>query len=287
MTRRMDFVKYQGCGNDFIIVDEMEGDTTPDDDRSKLAKSLCDRRFGIGADGLIFIEPTRDADCSMRLFEPAGNEADMCGNGLRCVASFISDRIPEPDRNVTILTADGIKEVRKEDSEFTADMGEVRSTRSYLEDYVSDPGSPDDSMLDFEVDFCGCRHQGSLLNTGEPHIVIFTEDVSSIDLVRAGTQVNSNRNRFPAGVNLNFVQTMGACDISVRTYERGVYDETYACGTGATACAAAAVLKGVVTDTRVIVTTRGGILTIELLPDGRALMTGPAKRVFSGNVNLD
>ena len=282
----MRFSKYHGCGNDFIIVDETKGQRTPDDERSRLAKLLCDRHFGVGADGLIFIETADGTDGAMRLFEPAGNEADMCGNGLRCVASYISDNIASGKELLTIMTRDGIKKVTRKGEGFEVDMGEVRFARKHLSQYVSDSGDPDDSMLEFPLECCGSVRSGSILNTGEPHIVLFEDDISIVDVVSAGVEVNSDRDRFPKNVNLNFVQIDGPGAISIRTYERGVFDETLACGTGATASAAAAILKGMVRERSVDVTTRGGALTIRLGEDHRAHMTGPAVRVFSGALDL-
>ena len=281
----MRFSKYQGCGNDFIIVDETRGERTPDTERSRLAKILCDRHFGVGADGLIFVEPADSADASMRLFEPAGNEAEMCGNGLRCVAAFMSENADPVSESLAILTRDGVKKVRRKGEDFEADMGEVRFLRKHLSGYVSDPGDPNDSMLEFAVRCCGRMMRGSILNTGEPHIVLFDDDISAIDVVSAGVEVNSDGGRFPKNVNLNFVQVDGPAAISVRTYERGVFDETLACGTGATAAAAAAVMNGRVHERSVAVATRGGVMSIRMADDNHAYMTGPAVRVFSGTLD--
>ena len=284
MTYHLKFSKYQGCGNDFIIVDEMNS-TTPDDMRSKMATILCDRHFSIGADGLIFVERAPGTDGAMRLFEPAGNEADMCGNGLRCVAAFLSESLSKDD--LLISTADGAKRVWKTDDGFSAEMGEVRTTRSYLSEYVTDKGSPTDSMLGFALPEGIGQGTASLLNTGEPHIVVFVDDIDSVDVVAAGERLNSDTKRFPKGININFVRVEGPHQISVRTYERGVYDETMACGTGATASAAAAVLREMTKPEPVTVKTRGGALTIELGKEGGATMSGPAVRVFEGTIDLE
>ncbi len=285
MRRQIEFIKYQGCGNDFIIVDEMEGVTTPDSERSEIAKILCDRHFSIGADGVIFVEQASGTDGSMRLFEPAGNEADMCGNGLRCIASFIGDKCSK--ESLDIMTKDGVKHVERQDDTITVDMGQVRSSRSHLSEYIADAGDPNDSMLDISVEFAGAEHKASILNTGEPHIVVMTDDLLAVDAPAVGTELNSDKARFPKGVNINFVHLDGADTISIRTYERGVYNETMSCGTGATACAAAVVLNGSIDGPNVRVATRGGVLTISLTDDGRAFMTGPASRVFSGSVEVD
>ena len=183
------------------------------------------------------------------------------------------------------MTQDGVKKVTRKAAGFEVDMREVRFARKHLSQYVSDPGDPDDSMLEFSIDCCGSTRQGSLLNTGEPHVILFEDDISAVDVVSAGVEVNSDRDRFPKNINLNFVQIDGPGAISIRTYERGVFDETLACGTGATASAAAAILKGRVIERTVAVTTRGGLLTIRLEDDHRAHMAGPAVRVFSGTLD--
>lgn len=285
MNLRLDFVKYEGCGNDFIMVDELGGEQTTDELRSSLAVELCKRHTGVGADGLIFIEKASSADGSMRLFEPAGNEADMCGNGLRCVASYLNELTGKDELDVQ--TRDGIKHVSKRGEVFTADMGVVRTRREHLRQYITDEGDGNDSMLDTITTVRGEDMRASIVNSGEPHIVVFTDRLESVDVVMSGAELNNDRRRFPSGVNINFVQVDGPDRIRIRTYERGVYDETMACGTGATACAATYLLKDGRKDGAVEVTTRGGTLRIDLLADGRAAMTGPARRVFHGSVDID
>lgn len=282
----MDFVKYEGCGNDFIIVDELGTERTPDEVRSRLAVELCKRHLGVGADGLIFIERADGVDGSMRLFEPAGNEADMCGNGLRCVASYVHDVTAKGEMD--ILTRDGVKHVLRVGEEFTVDMGIVRTQRKSLNQYMTDEGSPEDSMMDTIITVRGEDLRASVVNSGEPHVVVSTEDLGSVDVVGAGVELNADKNRFPSGININFMQQAPEPGhISVRTYERGVYNETMACGTGATACAVTHLLRNGMAEGTVHVQARGGSLVVELTSDGRALMTGPARRVFHGTVDIE
>lgn len=285
MNHEISFAKYHGCGNDFILKDEMTGRRTPDKVRSRIATVLCDRHFSVGADGVIFIEKAEGSDGSMRLFEPAGNEADMCGNGLRCVAAFLMKRLDKTD--VRVLTRDGVKLVKRVGSRYRVDMGPVRTECQYLSEYVSDAkkGSADLMNVLISVDERVLRC--SIVNTGEPHIVVRSKDLGSEDVRRIGAMVNSDRKRFPKGVNINFVETIGPNEVKVRTYERGVYDETLACGTGATASAAVALLQGWVKNRRVKVVAVGGCLTIELSKDGRAYMTGPAEMVFEGRASVE
>lgn len=280
MKREFRFVKYQGCGNDFIIKDETGGTVTPDDERSRLARRLTDRHFKVGADGIIFIESAKGVDGSMRLFEPAGNEADMCGNGIRCVAAYLTEKLNKSE--VDILTRDGVKHIARIKDEYRVDMGPVRTLRKDLGKYVTDRGSPDDSMLSFEIGLSGRRAVGSIVNSGEPHIVLRTEDVAGEDIVSDGASLNADKARFPEGVNLNYVQVEGPHELKVRTYERGVYGETLACGTGATACATVALMLKWVQPGPVRVMPPGGTITVELAKDGHAFMTGPAEAEFEG-----
>ncbi len=274
------FVKYQGCGNDFILKDELEGPRTPDRDRSALARKLCDRHFKVGADGLIFVERSKGVDGSMRLFEPAGNEADMCGNGIRCIASYLTGKLGKSE--VDVLTRDGVKHIVRKGDSYTVEMGLIRTKRKHLREYISDGGRASDSMMDVRIKAGMKTYQGSLVNSGEPHFVSKTDDLASLDVKAIGDAVNGNHKRFPKGVNLNFAQIVGPHRISIRTYERGVYDETLACGTGATASAAVALILGWVKPGLVEVKVRGGILEIKVDKDGKAFMTGPAEAEFEG-----
>jgi diaminopimelate epimerase len=280
MKREIRFTKYHGCGNDFILKDEMTGRRTPDKDRSQIAKVMCDRHFSVGADGLIFIEKARGSDGSMRLFEPAGNEADMCGNGLRCVAAFLMKKLGKTE--VDVLTRDGVKRVKRAGSQYRVEMGPVRTERQYLSEYVDDAKKGSVDLMNVQISLDERPLMCSIVNTGEPHIVVRSNDLESEDVRRIGAILNSDRKRFPKGVNINFVETVGPDEVRVRTYERGVYDETLACGTGATASAAVSWIKGWVNSGRVKVHATGGCLTIELTKDGRAYMTGPAESVFEG-----
>ncbi len=285
MRKRLRFAKYQGCGNDFILIDEMSGRRTPDKLRGRLATKLCDRHFQIGADGVLFVEKAPDVDGSMRLFEPAGNEADMCGNGIRCVAAYLSENLGK--RTVNILTRDGVKEIKRTKEGYRVNMGRVRCTRGSLKEYCKDPGKMTQSTLYVSVAAKNRQLPGALVNTGEPHLVFRSKKVASEDVVGIGEAINGDRRRFPGGVNVNFAQPTGPHDISVRTYERGVYDETLACGTGATAAAGVALKKGWVRPGAVRVHPPGGCIMVEVGADDVAYMTGPATKVFVGEVTID
>ena len=282
MKHDFKFTKYQGCGNDFIIKDEMEGPVTSDTDRSELARKLCDRHFKIGADGIIYIEKSKGLDGSMRLFEPAGNEANMCGNGLRCVAAYLAKKLGKD--SVEIMTRDGVKRVTHSGGEYRANLGKVRTHVADLKDYIIGELDSKEGLPVVALRIGERPILGYVVNSGEPHIVVKSEDVINEDVGMIGESVNKDRTRYPNGVNINFVQVVGKHEIKIRTYERGVYNETLACGTGATAGAYVAhalkwVEPGVVT-----VRAVGGTLRIELAQDGNAYMSGPAEAEYEGRL---
>ena len=285
MRYNFEFFKYQGCGNDFVLIDEMKGPVTPDSDRSKLSRILCDRHFGIGADGILFIEEAKDADAFMRLFEQDGGEADMCGNGIRCVASYLIKKLRKDD--VHILTRDGVKRVSRLGNEYRVQMGPVRTQRRDLSKYITDEGNGSDSLLNLQVNATGKIMMGSLVNTGEPYLVFRCENVAAVDVKSIGEEINHDRKRFPHGMNINFMQIIGPHEINNRTYERGVYDETMACGTGATASAVVSLLLHLVEPGPIKVNTRGGSITIEADGKVNVQMTGPACEVFEGRITMD
>ena len=276
------FVKYQGCGNDFIIRDEMEGPVTPDSDRSKLAHKLCDRHFKVGADGVIFIDKTEGVDGSMRLFEPAGNEADMCGNGLRCVAAYLSKKLGKD--TIDIMTKDGVKRVTHAGGQYRANMGPVRINAKDLKEYIPERLRTKDGLAVIALEATDRPLSGYVVNSGEPHVIVRSEDLGSEKVKMIGDLVNGDRTRFPHGININFVQVVGDHEIKVRTYERGVYNETLACGTGATASAFVTHSLGWVKPGMVTVHALGGDIRIEITKDGNAYMTGPAEAEYEGKL---
>ncbi|MBN1678341.1 MAG: diaminopimelate epimerase [Candidatus Thermoplasmatota archaeon] len=284
MSRRFAFEKYHGCGNDFIVADEMQGRKTSDRERSRLARMLTDRHFGIGADGVIFVERARGVDGSMRLFEPAGNEADMCGNGIRCVGAHLMDKLGLDE--VEVLSKDGIKKVVRAGREYSVEMGRVRTSGRHLKAYYSGVRHDSDSMMNVRIRTGGRSLVGALVNSGEPHFVTRTSDLRPLKVSEMGDAVNANKRLFPRGVNLNFVQVASPHTIRIRTYERGVYDETLACGTGATASAAVSLLLGWVRPGPVTVFAEGGRMRISVRDDGTIVMSGPAVRVFEGTLEL-
>ncbi len=273
----MDFYKYHGAGNDFIIIENIRG-RVPEDHKPTLARRLCHRRFGIGGDGLIFVEPSGDADVRMRIFNPDGSEAEMCGNGIRCLAKHVHDFGIVPKEEIAVETMAGVKEVV-----LTVDEGKATYVRV-------DMGRPRISMTSEVIEAGGREVEITALDTGVPHVVVFTEDLEGTDVRGTGSAIRYMTHLFPRGTNVNFVQETGDNTFSIRTYERGVEAETLACGTGITASGVAAVMLKKADPAKPLeFHARGGTVFIEVEMEGggiaRAYMNGPAEFVFKGEMN--
>ena len=252
------FYKYQGTGNDFIMVDNRD-DVFPKND-TKLVAELCDRRFGIGADGLILLENGGSTDFRMVYYNSDGNQSSMCGNGGRCIVAFanalgIIDNDTEFDatdgRHHATINENGIISLRMKDV----------NTVSVYEDYV-------------------------FLDTGSPHHVELVEDLASLDVKGIGANIRYSGLYGDKGANVNFVNQLGPDKFSVRTYERGVEDETLSCGTGVTAVAIAMKVLGKTEAAAIQLQTPGGELEVAFVQKGKQFtdvyLTGPAHFVFKG-----
>jgi diaminopimelate epimerase len=269
----IEFTKLHGNGNDFILIDEYERVIIPDEMKGEFAASFCDRHFGIGADGVLFLsKAAATGDLRMRLFQPDKSEAEMCGNGVRCFAKYAYDHAMIGKKSV-IETLAGLMPVEMDypNEEFMAKvlMPEPKFERKDIP--ATGSGDYDEQIGDYEV---------FAVNTGVPHAVIFVPSVEAVDITSVSPSIR-NHATFPSGANVNFVEKTGTDEIRIRTYERGVEDETLSCGTGATACAAVAHKIGFTGET-VHVTTEGGPLTIYLGKE--TFMEGPASTVFTGNI---
>jgi diaminopimelate epimerase len=269
----MRFYKYHGTGNDFIIIDN-RNESIREAGKGELAKELCDRHFGIGGDGLILAETSSRADGRMRIFNPDGSEAEMCGNGVRCMGKFLYETGTQKER-LLIETIAGIKEVS-----LTIERGEV----AYL---TVEMGSPKDTALDKRLGLDGKVWEYSFIDTGVPHVVIFVDDLESVDVTGVAPAVRFNP-VFPKGTNVNFVEKIKERAFKIRTYERGVERETLACGTGISASGVAAVFLGIAPDDEELeFQARGGTVFVRLVKENtnvKVFITGPAKFVFEGEV---
>ncbi|WP_373838925.1 diaminopimelate epimerase [Methanospirillum sp.] len=269
------FVKLHGNGNDFILIDEYKDEKIPDDLKAHFASVFCDRKFGIGGDGVLFLQKSGDG-IRMRLFQPDESEAEMCGNGIRCLAKYAFDNgyVKSPCIIQTLAGPVNLKVEYDEDGDFIA---EVEMT----EPVYDCPGIPAKGKGDFHEIING--YEVFAVNTGVPHAVVFVRDLEMVDMVKAALPIRHSQ-FFPSGVNVNFVEVTGEDSIKIRTFERGVEGETLSCGTGATASAAIA-HRLAKTGPVVEVETIGGPLTITI--NNGAFMNGPADTVFSGILSIE
>ena len=264
------FVKYHGLGNDFILVEDAGGFLLPQGEM--LATALCHRQFGIGADGLVFI--TKDTDAyTMRIFNADGTEAEMCGNAVRCMADYLLHEglVQSPD--IEIGTISGTKLVRVEGERYVVDMGE--------------PDFPFSQGKAVEVLSHGMTWNTHPVSMGNPHAVVFVDDLSELDFSTWGPRLEVAE-VWPKGANIEFTQVISRDRLRVKVWERGA-GPTLACGTGA--CAAAVVasklgLTSELTNNPITVSLPGGELTIHGGVDNHVYMTGPAVRVFSGHIDI-
>ncbi|WP_017326690.1 diaminopimelate epimerase [Synechococcus sp. PCC 7336] len=275
---QLPFVKYHGLGNDFILLDNRdraEPLLTPEQ-----AMQWCDRRFGIGADGVIFALPgTAGADFSMRIYNSDGSEPQMCGNGIRCMAQFLQD-LGEPVREgaYQIHTLAGrIVPQFVEGNLIRVDMGAPVLAAAQIPTTLA---AGESQVVDVPLTVADRTWQVTAVSMGNPHCIAFVEDVAAIPLAQLGPQFEHHP-AFPERVNTEFVQVLGRDRLRMRVWERGA-GITLACGTGACATLIAAVLLGK-SDDRAIVELPGGNLEIRWDRDGdRIHMTGPAQRVYTG-----
>ena len=265
-----EFTKAHGNGNDFLIVEEWDSESV--EDPSAFAEKYCERRFGVGGDGVLFLRRPEDAtnDLRMVLLQPDGGEAEMCGNGARCLVRYaVEEGYAREGETVAVETLAGVREAVCEGDEVSVEMGvpsfdanDVPARRDVTEEVIEG----------WEV---------TAVNTGVPHAVTFVEDLDGVNVEEAALPVR-HTDVFPEGANVNFVERDGEA-LCVRTFERGVEDETLSCGTGAVAVAAVARRLGKTSQDEVRVETRGGPLTISFNDEtGAVYMRGPAVLVYEG-----
>ena len=281
----MRFTKMHGCGNDYIYI------YTPEEnikDKPELARHLSDRNFGIGGDGVIFINPSEKADFEMEMYNADGSYGAMCGNGIRCVAKYVWDN-GLTDRNpVRIESGGAVKTLYltlKDDKveKVRVDMGEPLFSPELIPAVSEEfKGCTRDGIIDSLYTVNGREYRVTAVSMGNPHAVIVSDDPDSIDLIRDGPSFEHHK-AFPEGVNTEFIQIIDREHIKMRVWERGS-GETLACGTGACASAAACVVTGL-TGRHIEVELKGGSLEIEWNEgDGHIYMTGPAVTVFTGEI---
>jgi diaminopimelate epimerase len=265
----MRFTKMHGAGNDYVYVDLFDETVA---DAPALARAVSDRHTGIGGDGLILLAPSDAADVKMIMYNADGSRAQMCGNGVRCLAKLARDRGRAAGDEIGVETDDGIKAVRFTDRGIRVDMGAPRVDPAALPAELPGTHAALD-VLDRSFDV-------TAVSMGNPHVVTYVEDVDAIDVARYGAAIETDP-RFPERTNVEFVQVLDESTVRQRTWERGS-GETQACGTGACAVCVAGVLTG---RTRSPLRNRllGGELLLEWDGEGSVFMTGPAVEVFTGD----
>jgi diaminopimelate epimerase len=279
----MRFTKMHGAGNDYVYVNGFEERI---EEPAQVARRVSDRHFGIGADGLILILPSDRADVRMRMWNADGSEAEMCGNGIRCVAKYAYDRGIARKPTITAETGAGILTLQL----FTGadgtvervrvDMGRPRLTRAEIP-MLGD--TQDGRVIDQPLVVQEGTFRITCVSMGNPHCVIFVDDVKTFRVGEYGPLIEHHP-IFPRRANVEFVQVISRTEVRQRTWERGS-GETLACGTGASAVCVAGVLTGR-TERRIVNHLSGGDLELEWADDGQLYMTGPAVEVFSGSIEV-
>lgn len=284
------FTKMHGTGNDFVMLDCIRNETPADETLSGLAERVCDRHFGVGADGLILILEDEEADYRMRMFNPDGSEAEMCGNGIRCFGKFLFDAGLVEAKSISVATMQGTQHIEvlpgqtrgQNPLQVRVDMGVPGLLRSQIPMTIVEGNGGDSRVVNYPLDVNGQTFQITAVSTGNPHVVIFVDDVENVPLKEIGLQIEHHE-LFPTRTNVHFVQEMGRGKFWVRHWERGAGD-TLACGTGACASIVAAALNGKLPsdDRRALAHLPGGDLQIEWAQSDKVWMTGPAMTVFEG-----
>jgi diaminopimelate epimerase len=272
------FTKMHGTGNDYIYINAMKN---PVKKPAQLAEKMSDRHFGAGSDGLILIEKSAVADFRMRMFNPDGSEAEMCGNGIRCFAKYVYDNGLTAKKDITVETLAGIKKIKlsvrgKSAVSAVVDMGEPEFLRSRIP-MIGDEGMIINEILPLDD---GAKFEITAVSMGNPHVVIFVEDVENFPVAKYGPMIE-NHVLFPRRTNVEFVELVNEGEVIQRTWERGA-GETLACGTGASAVTAACVLNKK-TGRKIKVKLIGGDLHLEWKEsDNHIYLSGPAVEVYQG-----
>ena len=279
----MKFTKMQGIGNDYVYVNCLEETV---ENPGEVARKVSDRHFGIGSDGLILIKPSLEADFEMDMYNSDGSQGAMCGNGIRCVAKYVYDYGLTDKDEVSIATKSGIKYVKLQ-----VENGKVKTVRVDMGAPILNAGlipivSENPQVINEAITAGGREYRMTGVSMGNPHAVIYVDDVKNLDLEKIGPKFE-NHERFPKRINTEFVHCIDRNTVEMRVWERGS-GETLACGTGACAVAVASVLNGHVDgDSPVTVKLLGGDLQIFWnRQENLVYMTGPAATVFDGEIDV-
>jgi len=283
----MRFTKMHGTGNDYVYVDCF--DQPVPENLARLARAVSDRHFGIGGDGLILIRPSEAADARMQMFNADGSEAEMCGNGIRCVAKYVYDHGLCHKEKLRIETAAGVLALDLEVVDgrvdrVRVDMGEPILAPEKIPTTLPGRSSPQGTaVIDALLQVGGRRLSVTCVSMGNPHAVAFVDEITDHLVLQLGPKVEVDRH-FPNRVNAEFVEVISEGEVRMRVWERGS-GETLACGTGASAVCVAGALSGR-TGRKIVAHLLGGDLELDWATDNHVYMTGPAVEVFSGEWKL-
>jgi diaminopimelate epimerase len=280
-----------GIGNDFVMLDCLDGIPIAEDKLGDLSEKVCTRHFGVGGDGLIAVLPDDSADFRMRMWNPDGSESEMCGNGIRCFAKYLFDIGKINAGQVSVATAKGLQHVEvlegaaRGDATISIrvdmDMPRLQRGDIPMNTAAGQYGGSTQQVVNQSLDVDGTEYFITAVSMGNPHAVIFVSDVESVSLKEIGLKIEHHE-AFPERTNVHFVQVLGPQKLWMRTWERGAGD-TLACGTGACAVVVASALnKKLGGDRKALVHLPGGDLEIEWAADNHVYMTGPATTVFEG-----
>lgn len=277
----MKFTKMHGLGNDYVYVNCFEEKI---DNPPAVARFVSDRHFGIGSDGLIMINPSKTADFEMEMYNADGSRGEMCGNGIRCVAKYVYDYGLTDKTQISVETLGGIKYLDLTVEDGKVSLVKVDMGKPELEADLIPIISKREQVIDEPIEVDGKEYHMTGVSMGNPHAVIYVDDVKGLDLEKIGPKFE-NHERFPKRINTEFVHCIDRQTVEMRVWERGS-GETLACGTGACAVAVSSILNNL-TDTQVTVKLLGGDLQIEWDREkDRVFMTGPATVVFDGVIDI-
>jgi diaminopimelate epimerase len=301
----LSFIKMHGLGNDFVMVDCLDGVPLPIEQMPALSTAVCDRNFGVGADGLILVLPDGNADFRMRMWNPDGSESEMCGNGIRCFGKLLFDKglvgagasgaSVTGENTISVATTKGLQriEILAEGAQPGAseimvrvDMDIPHLKRSEIP-MTPIAGGNDAQVINQPLQVGANEYSITGVSMGNPHIVIFVDDVESVALKEIGLEIEHHQT-FPERTNVHFVQVLGPQKLWMRTWERGAGD-TLACGTGACAVVVASALTDQLknTERRALVHLPGGDLDVEWAQNNHVYMTGPATTVFEATLHTN
>jgi len=258
---KIHFYKYQGTGNDFVMIDNRDFHFPKEN--TQIINKLCDRKFGVGADGLILLENDTDTDFRMIYFNADGSESTMCGNGGRCLVAF-AKQLNIIENKTTFIAIDGLHHATIDNGIVSLQMIDVTTVENHNDSYF--------------------------LNTGSPHHIEFVKNITTVDVKNKGKEIRYGAPYFKEGTNVNFVEYLDNNSIKVRTYERGVEDETLSCGTGVTAAAIATYKAGIIKKNTIDIHVLGGKLNVRFEKENdiykNIFLTGPATFIFEATIEL-